>query len=130
MDDLRPIRPRINPPHGAATAAFQVGTDIVPIPVRKSIKRHLGMVPAARPGISIGRPDAVDQHGLEACSSSVRRSAVGPVPEARIGFAAPGHGPWKRRKIPLANYQSLAGRNAMKLQGVVGVENFNPTIRD
>jgi hypothetical protein len=36
------------------------------------LQRQLGVVPAARPGISIGWPDAVDKDGL-AAGSGLRR---------------------------------------------------------
>jgi hypothetical protein len=96
--------------------------DIVPAPVRESIQRLYGIVPAAGAGISIGRPNTVDQDRPEALRFHVGWAASGPVAKSGVGFTAPRHATLERHKGEAANFQLVVDWNAAKLQRVVGLQ--------
>jgi hypothetical protein len=91
IDDLTPIRPRIDPAHTTALRAFQMRTDILPLPIRQAIQRHRRPMPAARPWIAIRRPYAIDQDGCEAISPGLGRRAAGPVAQPWRWLSTPRH---------------------------------------
>jgi hypothetical protein len=73
VDHLAPIDARANVADGIANRAAEVCADIPPVPVRQVLQRDLAAMPAQ---LTLGRPDAIDEHGLEAGAATIRRGCV------------------------------------------------------
>jgi hypothetical protein len=80
-------------------------------------------VPATRARITLGRPDAIDQDGVEAVGFGFGWRTARPVAQPGIWFTAPGHGASKALKIRLANRAMGWAWNRAALLSVAGVDN-------
>ena len=86
IDDLAPVEPGIDPADGAAFSTFEVGGDVVPVPIGKVMQPQAAVMMAAM----ALRSKAIDQDGLEA---RVPIHGAGPISEEVSGFSAPWHPP-------------------------------------
>jgi hypothetical protein len=90
IDNLTPIKPRINPTDRSALRAFQVRRYIVPIPFGQIGK----LQPAGMMAAATLRPKAVDQNSFEAVVPLYR---AGPIPKEMSRLPTPRHRASKRR---------------------------------
>jgi hypothetical protein len=98
VDDLAPVRPRINPTNAPALRTFQVGQYVGPLPFRQVVQLHGRLMPATFAVRHVA--DAIDQDAFESIRLQGGRLPVRPIAQSGIRLSTPRHGAMKRPANP------------------------------